>query len=58
MGAVLGILLIFHSMVFVSFAIQGDQIPPIVIHAVMAVIAIVLYSQRRLLLAGTVYSCS
>ena len=45
-GAILGILLTFHAMVFVSFAIQGDQIPPMVIHAVMAAIAIVLFSQR------------
>jgi len=45
-GAVLGILLTFHTLIFVSFAIQGDQIPPMVIHAVMAAIAIVLYSQR------------
>jgi hypothetical protein len=45
-GAVLGILLAFHAMVFVSFAIQGNQIPPIVIHGVMAALAIALYSQR------------
>lgn len=45
-GAVLGILLTFHAMVFVSFAIQGNQLPPMVIHGVMAALAIVLYSQR------------
>ena len=45
-SAVLGILLTFHTMVFVSFVIQGDQIPPIIIHGVMAAIAIVLYSKR------------
>lgn len=45
-GAVLGILLTFHAMVFVSFAIQGNQLPPTVIHAVMAALAIVLYLQR------------
>jgi len=45
-GAVLGILLTFHAMVFVSFAIQGNPLPPMVIHGVMAALAIVLYSQR------------
>ena len=45
-SAVLGIRLTFHTMVFVSFVIQGDQIPPTVIHGVMAAIAIVLYSKR------------
>ena len=45
-GAVLGILLTFHAMVFISFAIQGDQMPPMVIHGVMAAIAIFLHSQR------------
>ena len=45
-GAVLGILLTFHAMIFVSFATQGNQIPPMVIHGVMAALAIVLYSQR------------
>jgi hypothetical protein len=45
-GAVLGILLTFHTLIFVSFAIQGDQIPPMLIHAVMAAIAIFLYLQR------------
>jgi len=45
-GAVLGILLTFHTMVFVSFAIQGVQIPAMVIHALMAATAMFLYSQR------------
>ena len=45
-GAVLGILLMFHTMVFVSLAIQGNQIPAIVVHGVMAALAIFLYSQR------------
>lgn len=46
LDAVLGILFTFHAMVFVSFAIQGSQIPPMVIHGVMAALAIVLYAQR------------
>jgi len=45
-GSVLGILLTFHALVSVSFAIQGNQVPPIVVHAVMAVLAIFFYSQR------------
>ena len=45
-GAVLGILLAFHAMIFVSFAIQGDQIPYVLVHGVMAVFAVVLYAKR------------
>lgn len=45
-GSVLGILLTFHALVSVSFAIQGDQVTPIVAHAIMAIVAIFFYSQR------------
>ena len=45
-GPVLGILLSFHTLVFVSFAIQGNQVQPTIVHGVMAVLAIYLYSQR------------
>lgn len=44
--SVLGILLTFHLLISVSFAIQGNQEVPVVIHAVMAVLAIYCYSQR------------
>jgi hypothetical protein len=43
---VLGILLTFHALISVSFAIQGNQEVPVVIHAVMAALAFYLYSQR------------
>jgi len=45
-GPVLGILLSFHALVFVSFAIQGNQVQPMVVHGVMAALAIYLFSQR------------
>jgi hypothetical protein len=44
--SLLGILLTFHALISVSFAIQGNQEVPVVIHAVMAVLAIYCYSQR------------
>ena len=44
--SVLGILLTFHALISVSFAIQGNQEVPVVVHAVMAVLAIYCYSQR------------
>ncbi len=43
---VLGILLAFHAAVFISFAMQGDQVPPMVVHGVMAALAFFLYTQR------------
>lgn len=43
---VLGILLAFHALVSVSFAIQGQHVPSIVVHAVMAVLGIILYARR------------
>jgi len=45
-GPVLGVLLTFHALVSVSFAIQGNQLSPVVVHGVMAALAIFLYSQR------------
>jgi len=43
---VLGILFSFHALVSVSFAIDGNQVPPIVVHGAMAALAIYLYSHR------------
>jgi len=45
-GPVLGILLAFHATVSVSFLIQGGQVSPIVVHAVMAALALFLFTQR------------
>lgn len=45
-GPVLGILLAFHALVSVSFAIQGGQVPSIVVHAVMALLGAFLYARR------------
>jgi hypothetical protein len=43
---VLGILFTFHAAVFVSFALQGNQMSPVVVHGVMAALAFFLYTQR------------
>lgn len=45
-GPVLGILLAFHALVSVSFAIQGTQMPSIVVHAAMALLGMFLYTRR------------
>lgn len=45
-GPVLGILLVFHALIAVAFAIQGNQVPVVIAHGVMAALAIFLYSQR------------
>jgi hypothetical protein len=45
-GPVLGMLFAFHAAVFVSFAMQGNQVPPIIVHGVMAALAFLLYAQR------------
>jgi len=45
-GPILGILLSFHTLVSVSFAIQGNQAPPMVVHGVMAALAVFLYARR------------
>ena len=45
-GPVLGILLLFHALVSVSFAIQGTQVPSIVVHGIMALLGMFLYARR------------
>lgn len=45
-GPVLGILLTFHALICISFAIQGEQIPSIVVHGVMALLGAFLYARR------------
>jgi len=45
-GAVLGILLAFHTLVFISFAMQGNQVAPTVVHGAMAALSIFFYTQR------------
>jgi hypothetical protein len=45
-ASVLGILMTFHALVFVSFAMQGNHLSPMMAHGVMAVVAIFLYTQR------------
>jgi hypothetical protein len=44
--AVLGVLVTFHCSVFVSLAIAGDQPVGVVIHAILATLCIVLFTQR------------
>ena len=51
-GPVLGILLAFHALVSVSFAIQGNQVPPTVVHGIMALLGIFLYTRRSAWCAG------
>ncbi len=43
---VLGILLVFHISVFVSLSAAGDQAFGMVLHAVLAVMALVAFTQR------------
>lgn len=45
--AVLGVLMIFHSGVFVSLTLAGDQAAGMVIHAVLASLCILLFGTRR-----------
>jgi len=45
-GAVLGILVVFHAALLVSVAIQGNQVPYVVIHGSMAALAAILYATR------------
>lgn len=44
--AVLGVLLTFHSGLFISLATAGDQMPGMVLHAILAVLCIFLFTQR------------
>jgi len=45
-GPVLGILLAFHAAVCISFSLQGTQVSPMVVHGVMAALALFLFTQR------------
>ena len=45
-GPVLGILLTFHALIGISFAIQGVQIPSIIVHGAMALLGVFLYTRR------------
>ncbi len=45
-SAVLGILLTFHTMLVISLAIPGNQVPGMTAHAVLAVLCMFLYTQR------------
>lgn len=43
---VLGILLTFHTMLVISLAIPGNQVPGMIAHVVLAVLCMILYTQR------------
>ena len=43
---VLGILLAFHALVALAFALQGNEVPAVILHGLIAALAIYLYSQR------------
>jgi len=45
-GSVLGILLTFHTFLFISLSIPGNQVPGMVAHGVMAVLCLILFTQR------------
>ncbi len=45
-GTVLGVLLTFHFGLSIALAIAGDQILATIIHAIIAVLFLVLYTQR------------
>lgn len=45
-GPVLGILLTFHALISVSFALEGTQVPSIVVHGIMALLGLYLYIRR------------
>ena len=44
--AVLGVLMTFHTGLLISLSLAGDQQAGVVIHAVMSVLCIVLFTQR------------
>jgi hypothetical protein len=44
--AILGVLATFHAGLFASLTIAGDQLAGVVIHAVLAVLSIGLFTQR------------
>ena len=45
-GSVLGVLLTFHTFMFISLLVPGTQVPGTIAHGVMAVLCLVLYTQR------------
>jgi hypothetical protein len=45
-GAVLGLLLTFHTLMCLSLTIPGDQVSGVIAHGVMAVLCLILYTQR------------
>jgi uncharacterized membrane protein HdeD (DUF308 family) len=45
-GAVLGILFTFHALICISFAIQAEQLPATVVHGLMALFGVFLYTRR------------
>ena len=44
--AILGLLLVFHTGLFVSLTAAGDQAVGMVLHAVLAVLALIAFTQR------------
>ena len=44
--SILGLLLTFHSGLFLSLAIAGDQMPGMIVHAVLAMLCLFLFTQR------------
>ena len=44
--AVLGVLLVFHGMLFVSLTTAGDQPAGMIIHLVLATLCLLLFTQR------------
>jgi hypothetical protein len=51
-GAVLGLLLTFHTLLFIALAIPGNQVPGMIAHGVMAALCGFLYTQRSKWCAG------
>lgn len=45
-GAVLGILFAFHGLMSISFSIQATQVPLIIVHGIMALLGVFLYTRR------------
>ena len=45
--AILGVLLTFHTGLFISLTLAGDQMPGMIIHAVMATLCIIVFTQRK-----------
>lgn len=45
--AVLGVLLTFHTGLLLSLTLAGDQMVGVILHAILATLCIVLFTQRR-----------